>query len=102
MTHCGGIFSPSGPLTSRGEALGVSSSLGLAWFYPGTHRLSWVLVPGGLWDQHARSEHRQAALALLAEEAIPRAVSLLHPQVEKPGWDSWSRPVPTPFPKPSP
>lgn len=102
MTYCRGIFGASGPLTRGDEALVVGSSLGLALFYPGTHCLFWVLLPRGCWDQHARSESCQAAITLLAEGAIPRAVSLLRPQVEKLGWDSWSRPVPTSFPKLSP
>lgn len=99
MSCCRGIFGAPDPLARGGEALVVSGSLGLALFDPGTHCLSWVLLPRGRWDRHARSERCRADVALLAEGAIPRAVSLLRPQVEKLGWDSWSRPVPTSFPK---
>lgn len=97
-----GIFGASGPLTRGGKALIVSSSIGLALFYPGTHCFSWVPLPRGCWDQRARSGSCQAATTLLAEGAIPRAMSLLQPQVEMLGWDSWSRPVPTSFLKLSP
>lgn len=86
-------------LVGRGhEALVVSSSLGLALYYPEPQYPFWVLLPAGCHiTMLALRAARQPSLS--ATGAIPHAMSLLQPQAEKSGWDSWSSPVPTSFPK---